>query len=114
MSEYTAPDPRDPSKAAFLGGRVLRGEPPQEVFLEAKRGYEILERYPNSLRAEGIRENLSKEAIRQLRILPDDAKLEWHVSTERGATAIRDTIEELSIERGLDVDQIAVIAAEPV
>lgn len=102
----------NPKSSVVFDGHVYRGKPPQEIFLEAKRGYEILETSPYLDKSLSMKQNLSKEIIRQVKALPDGARLEWHVSTERGATAIRNVVIE-SLERlRLDVDQVAVIATE--
>lgn len=112
VPEYTMPDVLDPSRTVTFDGHVLRGEPPQEVFLEAKRGYEILDRSPDTPRARGIRQNLEEEVIRQYNVLPDNARLEWHVSTESGATAIRNAVINALREEGMDVDRIVIIATD--
>ena len=103
-----------PERTVSFDGRTLRGDPPQEVYLEAKRGYEILDRAPYSQRAEGMRHNLLEELRRQMRVLPKGAELEWHVSTARGATAIRNIVDEYELINDVNFDELTIIATDQV
>ncbi len=84
MPEYTLYDSN--GKPVRIDGRTWRGHPPQEVYLDAKRGYQRV--YYDPASSKGIKDNLIDEADRQLGVLPPGAKLEWHISTREGADAI--------------------------
>ncbi|MGO1977409.1 hypothetical protein [Brachybacterium tyrofermentans] len=65
MPEYALPNPRNSSRQVSFDGHVYRGHPPQEVFLEAKRGYEyILDNAHHSERAVGVKVGIEKELVR--------------------------------------------------
>ncbi|WP_010533226.1 Tox-REase-5 domain-containing protein [Brachybacterium squillarum] len=98
IPEYVVHD-LDGNKVAF-DGRTMRGD--QEVFLEAKRGYEILQDAPGSAMASDMMKSIHKQASSQTKALPDGAKLEWHVSSQKGATAIRNVLESEGL-RKIDV-----------
>ena len=114
IPEITVPDPVTPERTVSFDGRTHRGDPPQEVYLEAKRGYEILDRAPYSQRAEGMRHNLLEELRRQMRVLPKGAELEWHVSTARGATTIRNIVDEYELINDVNFDELTIIATDQV
>ena len=98
IPEYTLYDSNgDPVR---IDGRTWRGHPPQEVYLDAKRGYQRIHYDPAS--SKGIKDNLIAEAKRQLGVLPPGAKLEWHISTREGANAISTILAKKRI-RGIDV-----------
>ena len=84
MPEYTLYDSN--GKPVRIDGRTWRGHPPQEVYLDAKRGYQRV--YYDPASSKGIKDNLIDEADRQLGVLPPGAKLEWHISSREGADAI--------------------------
>ena len=84
MPEYTLYDSQ--GEPVRIDGRTWRGHPPQEVYLDAKRGYQRVYYDPTS--SKGIKDNLIAEAKRQLGVLPTGAKLEWHISSREGADAI--------------------------
>ena len=84
MPEYTLYDSK--GKPVRIDGRTWRGHPPQEVYLDAKRGYQRV--YYDPASSKGIKDNLIAEAKRQRRVLPPGAKLEWHISSREGADAI--------------------------
>ena len=84
MPEYTLYDSK--GKPVRIDGRTWRGHPPQEVYLDAKRGYQRA--YYDPASSKGIKDNLIAEAKRQRRVLPPGAKLEWHISSREGADAI--------------------------
>ena len=86
MPEYTLYDSQ--GEPVRIDGRTGRGHPPQEVYLDAKRGYQILHHNPTHEKAVGIKGNLIDEANRQLGVLPPGAKLEWHISSREAADAI--------------------------
>ena len=84
MPEYTLYDSN--GEPVRIDGRTWRGHPPQEVYLDAKRGYQRV--YYDPASSKGIKDNLIAEAKRQLGVLPPGAKLEWHISSREGADAI--------------------------
>ena len=86
VPEYTLYDSQ--GEPVRIDGRTWRGHPPQEVYLDAKRGYQILHHNPTHEKAVGIKGNLIDEANRQLGVLPPGAKLEWHISSREAADAI--------------------------
>lgn len=92
VPEYQYADP-DTGRTVTFDGHTYRGEPPTEVFLEAKDGYGVLAYRPDSSIAQGVSRNLLAEVRAQLRVLPDGAVLEWHVSDPVGASAIRRLLE---------------------
>mgnify|MGYP000890236738 FL=1 len=101
IPEYTLYDSNgDPVR---IDGRTWRGHPPQEVFLDAKRGYQILHHDPDHPKAKGMQQQLIDEAKRQSRVLPRGAKLEWHISSREAADAISRILEDARI---YDVDVI--------
>ena len=98
IPEYTLYDSNgDPVR---IDGPTWRGHPPQEVYLDAKRGYQRI--YYDPASSKGIKDNLIAEAKRQLGVLPPGAKLEWHISTREGANAISTILAKKRI-RGIDV-----------
>ena len=99
MPEYTLYDSK--GKPVRIDGRTWRGHPPQEVYLDAKRGYQRT--YYDPASSKGIKDNLIAEANRQLGVLPPGAKLEWHISSREGADAISRILENKGI---YDVDVI--------
>ena len=98
MPEYTLYDSN--GEPVRIDGRTWRGHPPQEVYLDAKRGYQRV--YYDPASSEGIKDNLIAEAKRQLGVLPPGAKLEWHISSREGANAISTILAKKRI-RGIDV-----------
>ena len=98
MPEYTLYDSK--GKPVRIDGRTWRGHPPQEVYLDAKRGYQRV--YYDPASSKGIKDNLIDEANRQLGVLPPGAKLEWHISSREGANAISTILAKKRI-RGIDV-----------
>lgn len=52
--------------------------------------------------ASDMMKSIHKQASSQTRALPDGAKLEWHVSSQKGATAIRNLLESEGM-RKIDV-----------
>jgi hypothetical protein len=101
IPEYTLYDSNgDPVR---IDGRTWRGHPPREVYLDAKRGYQILHHNPDHPKAADIKGNLIAEAKRQLGVLPRGAKLEWHISSREAADAISRILEDARI---YDVDVI--------
>ena len=99
MPEYTLYDSK--GKPVRIDGRTWRGHPPQEVYLDAKRGYQRV--YYDPTHSEGMQQQLVDEAKRQRRVLPPGAKLEWHISSREGADAISRILEDEGI---YDVDVI--------
>ena len=88
LVEYTV-NTKDGSTVSFDGRTERNG---QEVFLEAKDGYEVLYDRPDSTLSKDIANNIKAQAKRQLDALPDGATLEWHCSTQKGATALRNLL----------------------
>ena len=58
MPEYTLYDSK--GKPVRIDGRTWRGHPPQEVYLDAKRGYQRV--YYDPASSKGIKDNLIAEA----------------------------------------------------
>ena len=100
IPEYTLYDSK--GKPVRIDGHTWRGHPPQEIYLDAKRGYQILHHNPDHPKAKGVQQQLIKEANRQLEVLPPGAKLEWHVSSREAADAISRILEDEGIY-GVDV-----------
>lgn len=94
--EYVAVNP-ETGRPVRYDGHTLRGDPPVEVFLEAKKGYEGLHWNPDSTRSQGMRESIVAQIERQRAALPDGAQLEWHVSSIKGAEAIQRIFDDLDI-----------------
>ncbi|WP_303351700.1 Tox-REase-5 domain-containing protein [Kocuria sp.] len=81
--------PRPGGSHVQFDGRVMRGDPPREVFLEAKHGYKG-ELDPVTGRVSRDFESLWEDQLRrQLDAMPDAAHLEWHFSSPEGAAAAR-------------------------
>ena len=99
MPEYTLYNSQ--GEPVRIDGRTWRGHPPQEVYLDAKRGYQRA--YYDPTHSEGMQQQLIDEANRQLGVLPPGAKLEWHISSREGADAISRILEDARI---YDVDVI--------
>ncbi|WP_338569730.1 Tox-REase-5 domain-containing protein [Arachnia propionica] len=99
MPEYTRYDSN--GEPVRIDGRTWRGQPPQEVYLDAKRGYQRV--YYDPTHTKGMQQQLIDEAKRQRRVLPPGAKLEWHISSREGADAISRILEDEGI---YDVDVI--------
>jgi len=93
MPEYTLYDSK--GKPVRIDGRTWRGHPPQEVYLDAKRGYQRA--YYDPTNTKGMQQQLIDEAKRQRRVLPPGAKLEWHISSREGADAISRILEDARI-----------------
>ena len=66
MPEYTLYDSK--GKPVRIDGRTWRGHPPQEVYLDAKRGYQRA--YYDPTNTKGMQQQLIDEAKRQRRVLP--------------------------------------------
>lgn len=98
MPEYTRYDSN--GEPVRIDGRTWRGQPPQEVYLDAKRGYQRV--YYDPTHTKGMQQQLIDEAKRQRRVLPPGAKLEWHISSREGANAISTILAKKRI-RGIDV-----------
>ena len=99
IPEYVVRNPANGQPVAF-DGRIVRGDPPQEVFLEAKDGYAELAVNPDKPWAQGMKESIVDQAKRQTQALPDGAVLEWKVSDPRGAEAIQKILDR---ERIFDI-----------
>jgi len=98
IPEYTLYDSNgDPVR---IDGRTWRGHPPQEIYLDAKRGYQRIHYDPTNTK--GMQQQLIDEAKRQLKVLPPGAKLEWHISSREAADAISRILEDEGIY-GVDV-----------
>ncbi|MFL0289172.1 hypothetical protein ACJH6H_28445 [Mycobacterium sp. SMC-21] len=90
LPEYVRTDPTT-GKPVEYDAQVFRG--PQEVYLEAKDGHRGMAFAPDSTYWEGRADKTLEQVERQLRALPPDAILEWHVSDPYGAAAIRKLFE---------------------
>jgi hypothetical protein len=90
LPEYVRTDPTT-GKPVDYDSHVFRG--PQEVYLEAKDGHRGLAFAPDSTYWEGRADKTLDQVERQIRALPPDAILEWHVSDPYGAAAIRKLFE---------------------
>ena len=99
IPEYHVPNSETGDVVAF-DGHTYRGD--EEVFLESKRGYALLNFRPDLRKSERMAERLLDEAERQLDALPDHARLEWHVSDPDGVEAIRKVFARGDIE-GIDL-----------
>ena len=97
MMEYYLPlkKPGDEWSEVSFDGHVWRGQPPEEVYLDAKDGYywpiidnQIEPAFNNQLK------NFTDEAKRQLDAMKQakvvDARLEWHFSDEEVANFMRE------------------------
>jgi len=90
LPEYVRIDPTT-GKPVDYDAQVFRGS--QEVYLEAKDGHRGMAFAPDSTYWEGRADKTLEQVERQLRALPPDAILEWHVSDPYGAAAIRKLFE---------------------
>ncbi|SKO16427.1 Tox-REase-5 domain-containing protein [Mycobacteroides abscessus] len=86
IPEYVRVNPDTGNEVHFDGPTVRDG---QEVYLDAKRNYPMLVKYPDEPWVANIRDGLLDEADRQLAAIPPGAELEWHVSNPDSAAAIR-------------------------
>jgi hypothetical protein len=100
IAEYIHHDP-DTGKPVSFDGHTNRGHPPVEVFLEAKDGYARLYHQPESTWSYDASRSLLLQTRRQIRALPDDAIMEWHVSDAHGARAIAGLFAQARIESDL-------------
>jgi hypothetical protein len=92
-----------PARDVDFDGMTMRGQPPQQVFLEAKDGYaSAFDGSQWDRLADIQRQKWLKEATAQLEALPDGAALEWHFSDPLAASEA----ERLFGSRALDVDVI--------
>lgn len=96
IAEYTHHD-LDTGKPVSFDGHTHRGHPPVEVFLEAKDGYAQLHYRPDSDWSTRVSARLAAQADRQLTVVPEGARLEWHVSDPHGAAGIRTALAERGI-----------------
>ena len=76
-------------KVVRFDGHTRRADDQQDVFLDAKRGYQLIVFKPDLEKAKAMKVNLVAEARRQLNALPDAAVLEWHCSDAHAAREIR-------------------------
>jgi hypothetical protein len=102
VPEYHVPNTETGDVVAFDGHTYRGDDGREEVFLESKRGYALLKFRPDLRKVERMAERLLDEAERQLDALPDDARLEWHVSDPDGEEAIRKLFAQGDIE-GIDL-----------
>lgn len=99
-SEYTVMDAN--GNLVDYDGHVVRGKPPEEIFLEAKFGYHEFATDPNGQWAAERRDKVVSQARQQLDALPPGARLEWHVSDARGAAALKKLLIDQRLQ-GIDV-----------
>jgi hypothetical protein len=81
-------------------GHVWRGQPPQEVFLEAKDGYGYVADSKSFPGARAL-EDFDDEASRQLDAIQQsspNAKLEWHYSSQEAADFMNEHFESVGID----------------
>ena len=95
--EYVVPSD-NPGGSVKFDGHTMRGDPPVEVFLEAKDGYSILGEAPFHPKAQNMMDSIRAQVDRQLNALPEGAVLEWHVSDPIGAAAIQKIFDDLMLE----------------
>ena len=91
MPEYFTPRPE--GRPVEFDGHLWRGQPPHEVFLEAKGGYEKImfePWYKGGLKGQ-MRDWLAA-AQRQREAMPPGASLEWHFAEQRVADLMRDAV----------------------
>jgi hypothetical protein len=100
IPEYVMTNPETGEVVRFDSGPIERGN--QQVFLDAKHNYTPLIKSPDAPWTENIQNELVREAQRQIRVLPPETGLEWHVANPQSAAIIRNLLEG----RGLDVDVI--------
>jgi hypothetical protein len=86
------PDPGRRPEIEF-DGHGWRGQPPQEIYLEAKSGYQaqiVEDVYPDARK--GILEEMEDQAKRQLNAIRQNspgATLEWHFSNQQAAEIVQ-------------------------
>ncbi|MCA4997624.1 hypothetical protein HWD35_23150 [Tsukamurella tyrosinosolvens] len=100
IPEYVLINPETGAHVRMDSGPIMRGD--QMVFIDAKREYAPLFKYPSADWVDNIKTDLLMEAQRQLDALPEGAILEWHVANPQSAAIMRELLES----RGLDVDVI--------
>ncbi|WP_218002292.1 restriction endonuclease fold toxin 5 domain-containing protein, partial [Janibacter corallicola] len=93
VPEYVVKNP-DTDLPVSFDGRTLRGDPPHEVFLDAKDGYADLASNPGRPWTRGMKDGILDAAKRQTDALPEGAVLEWKVSDPRGADAIQKLLDD--------------------
>ncbi|WP_068477240.1 hypothetical protein [Pseudoclavibacter helvolus] len=86
-----------PSGVVKFDGHTVRGDPPVEVFLEAKDGYEVLGTAPGIEMSKDMTTKIKNQVKNQLDVLPEGAVLEWHVSDPYGAAAIQAMFSKLEL-----------------
>lgn len=95
--EYLMPS-ATPSGVVKFDGHTVRGDPPVEVFLEAKDGYQVLGTAPGIKMSKDMATKIENQVNNQLDALPEGAVLEWHVSDPIGAAAIKSLFEVQDIQ----------------
>ncbi|MFL0295225.1 hypothetical protein ACJH6J_30040, partial [Mycobacterium sp. SMC-18] len=73
--------------------RLAEAHPQVLIIAQAKDGHRGMAFAPDSTYWEGRADKTLEQVERQLRALPPDAILEWHVSDPYGAAAIRKLFE---------------------
>lgn len=86
IPEYVVPIPG--KKPVEFDGHTMRGEPPVEIFLEAKHRQQPLLYYAEYFSSQASQVKFLNQVRRQLSVLPKNAELEWHISSKQGAQAI--------------------------
>ena len=86
IPEYVVPMPG--KKPVEFDGHTVRGEPPVEIFLEAKHRHQPLLYYAEYMNSQKTQVRILKQVRRQMSVLPENAQLEWHISSKQGAQAI--------------------------
>ena len=90
IPEWMQYDP-DTGKFVAFDTRTHRGD--TEVFIDAKHGYQALY-YNQDKIPDGMIRNIVSEARRQQSAVPEDAVLEWHVSSPEGAAALHHILDK--------------------
>jgi hypothetical protein len=91
LSEYSVPRPQGP--ALDFDGHAWRGDPPKEVFLEAKAGYGYLADPKDTSLKSMVDNSLLTKAERQLDAIRDSGssgRLEYHFSNKGAADHVRE------------------------
>jgi hypothetical protein len=78
------------TRSVDFDGFALRGEPPVQVYLDAKDGYwKSFNPDASQTLRNGASTRFLEQAERQLSVVPDDAMVEWHFSNPVAAAEVR-------------------------
>jgi hypothetical protein len=88
-------------------GHTWRGQPPVEVYLEAKDGYQWILPPGSSKISDSIFGRFTDQALRQWEAMKQngavDARLEWHFSDPDVAQAVRDAFSDNNAFREINI-----------